>query len=129
MTRKVKRLGCSAVKDILETNKLNIYDENTIMEISTFEARGTSYEASDGNHDDLMMNLVMFGFFATTDFFSDMTNIDIKQMMFKQKMKEITDDLPPFGHIDDAEDYIQTLEEQENSKVKWYIEYPDLHPD
>ena len=25
MTRKVKRLGCSAVKDILETNKLNIY--------------------------------------------------------------------------------------------------------
>ena len=44
-------------------------------------------------------------------------------------MREIEDDLPPFGHIDDAEDYIQTLEEQENSKVKWYIEYPDLHPD
>ena len=129
INRKTKRLGCSAIKDILENNKLNIVDEQTILEISTFEAKGQSYEASDGNNDDLMMNLVMFGFFATTDFFSDMTNIDIKQMMFKQKMKEITDDLPPFGHIDDAEDYIQTLEEQENSKVKWYIEYPDLHPD
>ena len=70
-----------------------------------------------------MMNLVMFGFFATTDFFSDMTNIDIKQIMFKQKMKEITDDLPPFGHIDDAEYYIQTLEEQENSIVNKSIDF------
>ena len=27
MTRKSKRLGCSAIKDILENNKLNIVDE------------------------------------------------------------------------------------------------------
>ena len=59
MNRKVKRLGCSAIKDILENHKLKVVDENTILEISTFEARGQSYEASDGNHDDLMMNLVM----------------------------------------------------------------------
>jgi hypothetical protein len=35
MTRKVKRLGCSAIKDILENSKLDIVDENTILEIST----------------------------------------------------------------------------------------------
>ena len=61
MNRKVKRLGCSAIKDILETNKIKIVDEKTIMEISTFVAKGQSFEASEGNHDDLMMNLVMFG--------------------------------------------------------------------
>ena len=33
MTRKVKRLGCSAIKDVLENNKLSIVDENTILEI------------------------------------------------------------------------------------------------
>ena len=64
MTRKVKRLGCSGIKDLLETKNLDIVDEETILEISTFIARGQSYEASDGNHDDIMMNLVMFGYFV-----------------------------------------------------------------
>ena len=61
INRKTKRLGCSAIKDILEEKRLTINDEQTILEISTFEAKGQSYEASEGNHDDLMMNLVLFG--------------------------------------------------------------------
>ena len=69
----------------------------TILEISTFEAKGQSYEASDGNHDDLMMNLVMFGYFVSTQFFADMTDINLKQMMFEQKMKDIENDVVPFG--------------------------------
>ena len=32
VNRKVKRLGCSSIKDILEHKKLDIVDENTIME-------------------------------------------------------------------------------------------------
>ena len=41
MNRKVKRLGCSAIKDILENKKLDIVDENTIMEISTLRIKGS----------------------------------------------------------------------------------------
>lgn len=124
MTRKVKRLGCSAIKDILENNKLNIVDENTILEISTFEARGQSYEASDGNHDDLMMNLVMFGYFVSTQFFNDMTNINLKQMLFEQKMEEIDNDIVPFGFIDDGSRHIQSIEHDDHP---WSIEYdPNL---
>jgi len=107
MTRKVKRLGCSAIKDIIETGKLDIYDEQTILEISTFIGKGQSYEASDGNHDDLMMNLVMFGYFVSTQFFADMTDINLKQMMFEEKMQAIQDDIVPFGYIDDGSDYIE----------------------
>jgi len=118
MTRKVKRLGCSAIKDIIETNKINIVDENTIMEISTFVGKGQSYEASDGNHDDLMMNLVMFGYFASSQFFSDMTDIDLKQMLFEQKVKEIEDDVVPFGFVDDGSDFIP-----EDEKPSWYVEF------
>ena len=114
ITRKTKRLGCSAIKDILETNKLNIVDEQTILEISTFEARGQSYEASDGNHDDIMMNLVMFGYFVSTQFFADMTDINLKKMLFDQKMKAIEDDMVPFGIIDDGSDYIQQIERQDD---------------
>jgi len=125
MTRKTKRLGCSAIKDILENNKLSIVDEATILEISTFEAKGQSYEASDGNHDDLMMNLVMFGYFVSTQYFADMTNIDLKKMLFDQKMREIEDDIVPFGFIDDGSEHIQQLETPGASD--WAVTYdPNL---
>lgn len=102
MTRKVKRIGCSGFKDILESHKLDIVDEQTIIEISTFESKGNSFEASNGNHDDLVMNLVMFGYFASSAFFSDMTDINIKDMLFKQRMEEIEADVLPFGFTDDG---------------------------
>jgi len=97
MTRRTKRLGCSGFKDLLEERKLEVVDENTILEISTFEAKGNSYEAKDGNHDDLVMNLVMLGFLVQTTFFAEMTDINIKKMMFEQRMQEIEADVPPFG--------------------------------
>jgi len=126
INRKTKRLGCSGIKDILEEQKLEIYDENTILEISTFVAKGQSYEASEGNHDDLMMNLVMFGYFATTQFFSDMTNINLKEMMFQQKMRQIEEDIVPFGFIDDGLDAIEVLEDQERWKnQEWLIPHPE----
>ena len=114
INRKTKRLGCSAIKDILEEKRLTINDEQTILEISTFEAKGQSYEASEGNHDDLMMNLVLFGYFVSTQYFSDMTDINLKQMMFQQKMQEIENDVVPFGFIDDGEEAIVKIENEDD---------------
>ncbi len=102
MNRKIKRLGCSGIKDLIETKKLKIYDAMTIQEMSTFVAKGVSYEASEGNHDDLMMNLVMFGYFATGRNFSELTNINLKEMMFQQRIAEIENDMVPFGFIEDG---------------------------
>ena len=114
INRKTKRLGCSAIKDILENNKLSIVDEQTILEISTFEARGQSYEATDGNHDDLMMNLVLFGYFVSTQYFANMTDINLKEMIFKQRMQEIEDNVVPFGIIDDGRQYSEQIENVED---------------
>jgi len=124
MTRKTKRLGCSGFKDILENGKLEIVDEQTILEISTFEGRGQSYEASDGNHDDLVMNFVMFGYFATTQMFQDMTNINLKEMLFKERMEAIEEDLPPFGFIDDGRTEILQPADPESP---WAIDYEHKH--
>jgi hypothetical protein len=110
MNRKVKRLGCSSIKDIIETNKLNVYDQNTIYELSTFIAKGISYEASEGNHDDLVMNLVMFGYFATGQNFEELTNINLKDMMFSRRMKDIEDDVVPFGYHDDGIGFVDLPE-------------------
>ena len=127
MDRKVKRIGCSSIKDIIEGHKLDIVDENTIMEISTFVSRGTSFEASDGNHDDLMMNLVMFGYFVGTQSFGNVADVNIKQMLFDQRMKEIEDDIPPFGIIDDGSDYIPTEDRYDPYSTAGWNDYePDL---
>ena len=120
MGRKVKRLGCSAAKDLLENNKLSIVDEETIKEISTFVAKGISFEAEDGNHDDLMMNIVLFAYFATTAYFMDMTDINLKEMIYKQRMKEIEEDIVPFGFIDNGE--ARELTEQEIRGETWAID-------
>ncbi|MAI05509.1 MAG: hypothetical protein CMA07_07340 [Euryarchaeota archaeon] len=61
-----------------------------------------------------MMNLVMFGYFVTSQFFADMTDINLKEMMFSKKMKEIEDDVPPVGFIDDGLDDVRMEEEQRN---------------
>ena len=118
MNRKTKRIGCSGIKDLLEEKKLDIVDQNTILECSTFISKGQSYEASTSNHDDLMMNLVMFGYFATGNYFTQLTDVNIKTMMFEQQMKAIEDDVLPFGFIDDGIDAIEQQEQQEH----WIVE-------
>jgi hypothetical protein len=124
INRKTKRLGCSGIKDLLEEQKLEIVDENTILEISTFVAKGQSWEASDGNHDDLMMNLVMFGYFSTDSRFTDLTDIDLKAMMFQGRMDAIEQDIVPFGFHDNNDDYIDQIELEEKFKDRdWHIPY------
>ena len=114
-----------SIKDQKKKKKIEIVDEDTIMEVSTFVSKGVSYEASEGNHDDLMMNLVMLGYFITTQMFADMTDINLKQMMFEQQMRQIEDDIVPFGFIDDGSDAIDEAEERERLKYEpWQLYDP-----
>lgn len=57
-----------------------------------------------------MMNLVMFGYYLSTQSFGDLYDVDLKSMLFEQRMKEIEDDILPFGIIDDGRDYIPQSE-------------------
>ena len=104
MTRRVKRIGCSTIKDLIEQKKLTIRDGQTIIEMSTFVAKGNSFMAIAPNHDDLMMNLVLFGWFTTTDIFQSISDIDMKNMLYKEQLEAIQDDLLPFGIINDGQE-------------------------
>lgn len=124
MNKKVKRLGCSHIKDLIEENKIEINDKNTILEISTFVAKGQSYEASDGNHDDLMMNLVLFGYFSNLSAFAEMSDINFKKFLFDQKMKQIEDDIVPFGFYDDGSEAIERIKSREDMiRDDWELPY------
>tara|TARA_E500000178_G_scaffold303164_1_gene313157 strand:+ start:4079 stop:5698 length:1620 start_codon:yes stop_codon:yes gene_type:complete len=100
MTRRVKRIGCSGIKDLIEQGKLKIQDSQTIVEMSTFVSKGNSFMAIAPNHDDLMMNLVLFAWFTTTDIFESLTNINMKDLLYKERLKEIQDDMLPFGFVE-----------------------------
>jgi len=97
MSKKIKRIGCSNLKDLLEQKKLDIVDAETIFEIATFESKGSSYEAAIGSHDDLVMNLVMFSWFVSSDAFSNVLDMDLKAMLYEDRVREIEDELFPFG--------------------------------
>ena len=121
MTKRVKRIGCSTLKDFVEQKKLNIVDANTIIEMSTFEARGNSFQASNNNHDDLIMNLVMFAWFATTDIFNGITDIDMKNMLYREQLKAIQDDLLPFGFISNPVIEEAVIEVDDNGE-QWMVQ-------
>jgi hypothetical protein len=83
------------MKDLIENQKLTIQDFDIISELSTFVAKGTSYEADEGSHDDLVMCLVLFGWLTNQTFFSDVTNTNIKDKLYKDKMQAIEDETLP----------------------------------
>jgi hypothetical protein len=102
MTKRVKAIGCSNLKDLIESNKLIINDLETIAEIAQFIVRGKSWSAEDGGNDDLMMGLVMFGWFSSQELFKDINNIDVRTKLYDGQMQQIEDDLTPFGFIHDG---------------------------
>jgi hypothetical protein len=102
-TKKTKRIGCSNLKDLVESKKLLVVDTDTIQELSTFEAVGSSYEAAEGNHDDTVMPLVLFGWFAATDLFVQMSSIDVRDMLYADRLKVIEDDVTPVGNLGNLE--------------------------
>ena len=101
MTKKIKRIGCSNLKDLLEQNVLEVIDPDSIQELSSFIPKGTSYEADKGCHDDMVMNLVLFAWFVSTDAFGNIDEIDLKRMLYADRQAQ-EDDLLDFGYISSA---------------------------
>jgi hypothetical protein len=98
-TKSVKRQGCFAIKSLLEEKKLNIFDADIIHEFSTFVEKNGSYVADESYHDDLVMTLVLFGWLTTNQYFTELTDINVRDKIYKQQMLQIEDSLTPFGFI------------------------------
>ena len=101
-TKAVKRLGCSNIKQIIESDKLIINDYDLVGEFSTFVLKGQSYEAEDGHTDDLAMCCVIFGWLIQQTYFKELTDDDIRARMFAEQQGQLEQDMAPFGFIDDG---------------------------
>lgn len=117
MTLKSKNMGCVSIKDIIENNKIVLQDKDTISEITTFQNQGSNtYKAIPGCHDDLMMNLVIFGYFIRTIFFTDISKHNIRSnLIYDDQFKEIKEEILPFGFIDDGSSLARNIPDNEET--------------
>lgn len=100
--KKVKRIGCTTFKSLVEENKLIIQDSDVISEITTFIERKGSYQADDGYHDDLVMPLVLFSWLTTNPYFKDINNVNLRQLMYERKLQQIEEEMMPIGWFNDG---------------------------
>jgi len=100
--KKVKRIGCMNFKTLVEENKLLVQDIDTISEITTFIEVKDSYKADEGYHDDLVMPLVLFSWLTTNPYFKDLNDVNIRQLTYEHRIKQIEDELTPFGFLNDG---------------------------
>lgn len=124
--KKVKRIGCSQLKTLVEANRLLVWDQDVISEFSTFVEVKDSYAADEGYHDDLVMPLVLFGWLTTHPYFRDLTNLNIRESLYETQIRQIEDDLTPFGFIDDGRDFDQPEQYIEDGAV-WTVQKPNAN--
>ena len=102
MSTTVKKTGCSNMKTLIETDKLVFQDYDIISELSTFIQKGQAWEAEEGCNDDLAMCIVIFSWLATSDYFRELHDNDVRARLYQEQKEQIEADMAPFGFIDDG---------------------------
>lgn len=113
-TVKTKAVGCARLKDMIESGNLVIQDKATVEEFKHFVVNNakSSYSAETGFHDDLVMGLVIFAYYASTAAFRaeyDKNFIDATADTYEQDVMESLVPLPMFGNK--PEDPLEDLPE------------------
>jgi hypothetical protein len=110
-TKRSKSIGCSRFKELVENRGLIIYDYETFKEMSNFVYYAGGFKAKPGNHDDLIMGLVVFAYFTTTDYFKELKDdYGFMDKILQKKKDMITEQDMEIGfihvdgnHISDAD--------------------------
>ena len=103
-TKAVKRIGCSNLKQLIESDKLMIPDYDIMSELSTFIVKGSSWQADDGCTDDLVACLFIFAWAVDQTYFKELTDNDIRERMYAEQKEQLEQDMAPFGFIDNGID-------------------------
>jgi len=101
-SKTVKKIGCSNLKTLIETDKLTTTDFDTIAELNTFVRDKDSYKAEEGNNDDIVMTLVLFSWLTAQSFFKEITNSDVRQRLLEERNLQMEEEMLPIGILDDG---------------------------
>jgi len=119
-TKAVKKIACSNLKQMIESDKLIVNDFDIISELSTFILKGTSkYEADDGCTDDLVACCLFFAWLTTQIYFKELTDNDLRSRIFEEQQNLIEQDMAPFGFVDNGVDTEMTEDTIDEYGVRW----------
>ena len=120
-----KKIGCANLKSLIENEKLIINDADTIMELTTFSEHKTSFAAEEGNHDDLVMTLVNFGWLTAQRYFKESVQNDIRRVLQEEQLNLMDQDLVPFGIIDNG---LNSMGERDKDGDYWIEDRQSKYP-
>ena len=102
MAKAPKKLGCSNLKQMVESDKIIFKDFNIINEMTTFVEKRDSFSAEEGSHDDLIMCMVIYAWAVAQDYFKEMTDQSIREELYEKDKSQLEEDMSPFGFIEDG---------------------------
>ncbi len=102
MAKAPKKLGCSNLKQMIESDKIIFKDFQIINELTTFVEKRDSFMAEEGSHDDLVMCMVIYAWAVAQDYFREMTDQSIRQELYEKDKSQLEEDMSPFGFINDG---------------------------
>lgn len=111
-TKKVKAVGCSTLKGLIEQDQLEINSHDILEELGVFVQKGASYAADDTQiNDDLMTCLWLFAWLTKQPLFSELTNTNIRAILAEKTQKFIDENMMPFGiHSDGLEELDKNMD-------------------
>ena len=121
------KLGCSNLKQIVESDKMIIEDFDIINELSTFIVKGNQVQAEEGSNDDLAMCLVLFAWACDQTYFKELTDVNIRAKMYAETQNQLEQDMSPFGFVDNGVD--DPYEASEYGQVWTTVDIPKLDDD
>ena len=128
-TKSVKKIGCSVLKTLIESDKLFINDFEILQELYRFSAKGESFEAEEGN-DDLVMTLVLFAWMINQPYIKDLINNDIRKSYVSMNEQRMEEELTPFGMINNGQSDFDDDVSVAVSDDRWLLadNMPELPP-
>lgn len=104
-TTKVKSLGCSVLKDLIEKDQLILHSHRIIEELGRFVLTKKTYAAEDPViNDDLCTTLWLFAWLTKQDVFQQITDVNLRMLLTDKKQEFIDSTMTPFGFFHDGND-------------------------
>lgn len=97
-TSKVKSLGCSVLKELIEHDQLIVNSHKIIEELGGFVLQRKSYAAQDRSiNDDLCTTLWLFAWLTAQSIFQEITHNNLRKVLTERKQAYIDETMTPFG--------------------------------
>jgi hypothetical protein len=129
MAKAPKKLGCSNLKQMIESDKVFLNDFAIINELTTFVEKRDSFMAEEGCHDDLVMCMVIYAWAVAQDYFKEMTDQSVREELYERDKSQLEEDMSPFGFITDGAEGDQFSSDGQIWRTEWESDRYDKYRD